>query len=161
MAPRAQPRPLNDIERRIIQCVDEFGWFGMSVHGEPGAPSFCYSIGFTKTLRVPEVIVFGLNTDLMHGVVSDIFDAVQQGHALDEGSRFAIFQGADCITRLVHPSNIVPDHFNSALWFHGDEVQPLRAAQICWTDKNGHFPWEERCAPGVRQAQPLLFLPKE
>src|SRR3954470_5936666 len=66
---------LNRIEQRIVDCVEEYGWFAMSV--SPAADSddpeewFTYTIGLPKSHGWPEIICFGLGGDVAHGLLSD------------------------------------------------------------------------------------------
>jgi Domain of unknown function (DUF4262) len=156
---------LNRIERDILDNIDKHGRFCMSVFDEEGgAPPFAYSIGFTKTLSCPEFIIFGLNQKTSHAILWNTFHAIQQGKTPTDGQRWEeLAQGFECIIRSVHPTNIVREYLNSAIWFWGDPKQrgkSLEAFQIVWPDASGLFPWEEGCNAGDRDCQAPLYLPK-
>ena len=151
-----------DYEQNIIRTVQEHGWFCTCVL-EDEDPGFAYTVGFTETLDAPEFIVFGLEPELMHAMLWSVFRQLKGGRQVRDGDRWAdLVEGHNCIVRAVHPSNIVRDYFNSAIWYHGDpEVKgPLQAVQIVWPGAvDGLIPWQSGCARIVRDSQPPLYLP--
>jgi len=154
----------NDYEREILRNVEEHGWFNSAVFDPKGQqPSFCYSVGFTKTFGSPEFIVFGLDIKLMHAMLWQVFRGLQSGKVAENDQRWSgLIEGHDCIARAVHPTNIVRDYFNSAMWFWGDagERGQLSAFQVVWPSVGGGlYPWDEGCPQIVRDSQPPLYLP--
>ena len=158
----------DEFERDILLTIEESGWFRMGVvprtgHPEDG-PQFAYSIGFTKTLGVPEVIVLGLNIDVMHQMLWGVFNAVKSGKALADGERWDTpLQGYVCETRSVHESHLVPEYFNSAMWYWDTVLkkqEPFEAYQLFWPGAQNHLlPWEAGASHSVIDAQPRLDLP--
>jgi hypothetical protein len=158
---------LSDFEVRVLNSIEKDGWFGLSVSAGTDTPSFTYSIGFTETLKCPEFIVFGLDFDLMHSMLWQVFEQVRDGRCIPaEGARWSgVLDGCDCVSRAVHPSQIKRDYFNSAMWYRrhrGGRDEDLRAYQLFWPGKTQLlFPWENGCDEFVRDCQPLLYLPSE
>lgn len=157
---------LTDYEQRIVDNIDEHGWFCVVVTDGDDAEAFAYSVGFEQTLGSPECIVFGLPPDLMHSMLWNVFRQIRDGARLSNGRRWSgLLEGFDCITRPVHPSQITREHFNSALWHWGDPAErgrELTAFQLFWPGAvDGLFPWESGSSDGVRERQPLLYLPRE
>ena len=155
---------MSDYERTIEDNVREHGWFCVAVVDPEGNdPAFAYSVGFNETLGTPEVIVFGLDHELMHAMLWTAFRQVREGRALHDGDRWGgLLDGFDCILKTVDPTNIVPEYFNSAIWYHGDPATHglLEASQIVWPDADtGRFPWDPGCPPLVRELQPALYPP--
>ncbi len=153
------PKAKTEYEQEILDAVDEHGWFCTAVFDPDGAaPDFAYTVGFTRTLDLPEFIMFGLPLKTLHGILWDVFRALKAGRAPEDGQRWSdLIEGYDCMLRRVHPTQVIREHFNSALWFRGD--QPLTAFQVVWPDRDGRFPWDPGCAQGVRDDQPALYLP--
>ena len=153
---------LNDYERDLIKSVKTHGWQCISVLGEENSPPFAYTVGFWETLCTPELIVFGLGSELMHEMLWTMYDELRKGRSLSDHARWPLLRGHDCISRRVHPSRVVPDHFNSALWcrrFKTGETA-VDAYQLFWPGaQDGLFPWEAGCDSYVRELQPLLYLP--
>ena len=104
-------------EREILQNIDEDGWHSTSVvdpHGNE--PTFSYSVGFTRTLACPEFIVIGLEPKLMHSMLSETFLQIRGGKPPEEGAHWTgLLDGFHCISRVVHPTNVIRDWFNSAI----------------------------------------------
>ena len=156
---------LSDYEKEIIEKVAEHGWFCVSVFGGQG-PEFSYTVGFWETLESPELIVFGQPLKLMHAMLWGAFRHIKSGKThIGDGQRWSgLIDGFDCISRPVHESQIVREHFNSAIWYHsytGGDGRPLAAFQIFWPGVTSRlFPWEKGCSDAVRELQPLLYLPR-
>ncbi|MGQ0589911.1 MAG: DUF4262 domain-containing protein [Sphingosinicella sp.] len=156
----------NDYELELMDAVREHGWFCLCVGADPEsqAPGFAYSIGFMETLGTPEFILFGLDFELMHAMLWEVFHQLQDGRKVHDGDRMSgVIGGFDCIIRDVHPSSIVPEFFNSALWYRRHRCgtdDGFRAMQIVWPGAvDGRFPWEPEADPFVQECQPPLYLP--
>jgi hypothetical protein len=159
-----EERPLDPYERDLLDNVEKFGWQCISVAADDGAPSFSYTIGFWESLCTPELVIFGLDFDLMHAMLWEMYRHLKAGAQLADGARWPILEGFDCISRQVHASNVQPDYLNSAIWYRhlktGDES--LEVFQLFWPSaEQGLFPWEEGCDPLVGACQPLLYLPAD
>ncbi len=155
-------RALKDYEQEIVDYVESDGCFVTGVFDPEGDESnFSYSVGFPKSLGQSEVIVFGLTHSLMQQMISAIWKACNDGARLSEGAKFSgILDGFDVVTRLVDVKRIVPEFFNSAMWFHRREfgTEMAEAYQIVWPGaKQGLFPWEPGCDPYVIECQPALY----
>jgi Domain of unknown function (DUF4262) len=65
---------LNEIEQRIVDCVEEYGWYALSI--APRADSddpeewFTYTIGLPKSHGWPELICFGLASERHAGTLA-------------------------------------------------------------------------------------------
>jgi hypothetical protein len=146
--------------------IDKQGWWSVAVEGDEEGPSFLYSVGFTKTLNAPEVIIFGQPFELMYHVAGTLFDQIRDGQPLEDGQRRSgLLGGHDCELRAVHPDNLVIDYLNSALWYwHSILARPdyPPVFQIVWPSaKTGLFPWDAGCAEEVGALQPPLYQPAE
>jgi Domain of unknown function (DUF4262) len=155
---------LADYERKLLSCIGEFGWQCTSVFDPDGEdPSFSYSVGFTSALGTPEFIIFGLNIELMHSMLSELFRQIKDGKSVVDGDSWSgILEGFNCIARAVHPTNVIRENANSAIWYWrhtGHEGMPP-LYQLFWPGKaDGFFPWDPDCSDYVRSLQPCLYLP--
>lgn len=155
----------NDYERKLLDNVDEHGWFCVHVFDPDGREEpFSYSVGFTKTLGAPEFIVFGLPRNLMHSMLWEVFRQIKAGKTPADNQRWSdLIEGFECVSRAVHSTNMTPDYLSSAIWFWKNpsarEGLPP-AFQIVWPGREtGHFPWDKDCPEDLRVAQPPLWLP--
>jgi hypothetical protein len=153
---------VSEYEAEIERNVSQHGWHCVAVGGEADSIDFAYSVGFTETLGAPELIVFGLDFELMHGMLWAAFRQIEAGKAVRDGERWSgLLASADCILKPVDPTNIERQYFNSAIWYHGDPERNglLQAFQIVWPGaEDGLFPWDADCDPLVRESQPPLYL---
>lgn len=155
-------RELNEYEINLIENVEKYGWFGNSVFDPDGKePMFTYSTGFTKTLGAPEFIVFGLNKDLMHNMLWEVFHQIKAGAIPQDGMRWSnLLEGFDCISKkAVHPG-LHKEYTCSANWFwrHQGHTDPLEVYQLVWPGaKQGLFPWEKGCDDFVISQQTQLW----
>ena len=159
-----QARPLTDYEQAILDNVEQFGCQVTSVFTPDGVgPGFSYSIGFKKTVQQPEVIIFGLSSELMHSMINNLLEQCRQGLILNDGvSIDGLLSGFQCIARKVHPNQIETEYFNSSMWYHkrafGSEL--VDAVQIVWPGAvDGKFPWEKGSSDYVQEMQPPLYQP--
>lgn len=133
--------------------------------GDPdGAePPFAYTIGLWQSHAAPELIVFGLDFDLMHNMLSELVRRIASGARIADGARWdGLLESTQCVTRRVHPSQVRREWFNSATWYHehAGSKSALDAFQVVWPGAYQKlFPWEDGCAAEVIAAQPPLWLP--
>lgn len=157
------PEARTEYEQEILDAIEEHGWFCTAVSDLAGATSdFAYTVGFTRTLNLPEFIIFALPAKTAHGILWDVFRALEAGKVPEDGLHWSgLIQGYDCVLRRVHPTQVIREHLNSAMWFWGDPAErggSLTAWQIVWPDGDGRFPWDAGCAQWVRDGQPALYL---
>jgi hypothetical protein len=150
---------LSRIEQRIVDCVDKYGWFGLSV--SPAADSddpdewFTYTIGLPKTHGWPEIICFGLGGDVAHRLLTDAI-AECEAKAVAPHTGLELTEVVNGYNALLIDGSTIPDrYFGSAIWYArraGTEVPPARL-QLLWPDEAGRFPDDPDCTPEVREMQ--------
>jgi hypothetical protein len=155
---------LDDFEQKIVDSVDKDGWFGLSVapRVDSGDPEewFTYTIGLPKSHGWPEIICFGLGSDVAYGVLADaIAECESKEIQPTAGLRLTdTLNGFDAL--LVDGSAIPDPYFGSAIWyarFAGTKVPPERL-QLLWPDKAGKFPNDDGCSPEIRRMQTPVEL---
>jgi len=151
-------------EREIIANVEAHGCHINWIFSEDeDVPAFAYSIGFTRTAGVPEVILFGLPQDTCYPVINNLLAQCVAGQTLDDWVRIdSLFNGYDCVVRSVDEGWLIQSYFASALWYFRTQMDSSlrRVAMLVWPDADHRFPWEEGCADWVRHDQPALYQPR-
>lgn len=150
---------LDRFEQKVVDCVEEYGWFGLSV--APRADSddpeewFTYTIGLPKSHGWPELICFGLPSDTAHGILTDAI-AECEARAIRPSAGLELTDTLrDCSALFVDASAIPDEYFGSATWYarHVGTPAPPERLQLLWPDKAGRFRDDPDCSAEVRQMQ--------
>ncbi|RYY26853.1 MAG: DUF4262 domain-containing protein [Sphingomonadales bacterium] len=153
---------LNSFEKTLVNNVRKHGCHINIVSPDEGddAPSFAYSVGFPETVGQPEVIVFGLPSDLKGAMINEALRMCRDGLQLADGAEIdGLLAGHAVIARDVADAFLVPEYFNSALWYARHKGrEPMRAVQLVWPDpEDGLFPWQTGFSELARGWQPELY----
>jgi len=122
-------------------------------------PAFAFSIGLFKTFGHPEVILFGLKIEAMHGIINAIGEEVRQGRRFSEGEvTSGIIEGFDVrFCKISHDH--YSEYFGTASWYYQSTEYP--ALQCVWPDRRGRFPWDDDFPESLRAIRPMLVRPPE
>jgi hypothetical protein len=144
----------DDVEKKLVSDIEEFGWHVIKIAEDDEGPAFAYSIGLFKTFGHPEIIVFGLDVDLMHRMINLIGEEVRHGRRFaDEEAASGVLEGYDVRFKYVARRHY-HEHVGYARWFYKGDDFPL--LQCLWPDKKGRFPTDSDFARALRPRQPLL-----
>ena len=134
--------------------IEKFGLQVIMVSSESYNPSFAHSVGLTETFNHPEIICFGLPSDLAHSIINDVVEIIKQTGAIKIEKEYDnIFKDSRAAFLKVDQRNI-GDYFGVALEYYQDKK--IEALQLIWTDRNDKFPWEENFEDEFIYKQPLL-----
>lgn len=149
------------MEEEIAEIVREYGWYAASVYDHD--PPFLYSIGLMQTYDHPELIVFGLEPNDAHGLISNLFEAIRAGQSFKESDTCVLRTGSEehrVGLRRVDPTQH-PHYLGFAMGycrFIGN-VGELEAMQVFWSDAGGKFPFDVGCDLDTFRLQPRLDIP--
>jgi hypothetical protein len=143
-----------DRERKLTSDVEQHGWHVILIPEGDEGPAFAYSIGLHRTFNHPEVVVFGLDLEMMHRVVNLVGEAVRRGRRFSDGDSASGFLEGYDVRFLAVARGHYREHFGYARWFYdGDDFPVL---QCLWPDRLGRFPSDPDSSEGLRSRQPLL-----
>jgi hypothetical protein len=150
---RELPIPEDDVERRVLNDVAVSGCHVIKVMEDASGPGFAYSVGLFHNFDHPEILIVGLDLDLMHGIINNLRDDIRSGARFESKRRVAgILEGFDCEFR-----DVAASHYRGllgcALWLYGGTDFP--ALQCVWPDMKGHFPWEADFNAKLKSRQPI------
>lgn len=98
-------KDLNRFERGILKNIQKHGWHANGIPGEGSSPAWTYSVGLFARYGQPELIVFGLEIETMHEMISRYADLLQAGKEYGDGVKIdGIIPGQPCVLREVHVS---------------------------------------------------------
>jgi hypothetical protein len=141
-------------ESKIVGDVNEYGWHVMKVLEDDEQPGFAYTVGLYRTFRHPEVLIAGLDLNLMHEILNVIGNEIRGGKRFEAGKEYAdILENDNCAFRKVS-ERFYDEYLGFAIWFNYGPDFP--ALQCVWTDNNGFYPWDQDCDPSLREEQPVL-----
>lgn len=142
-------------EQKLLDDVSKHGWHVMRVLDESERPGWAYSIGLYRNFGHPEILVFGLDPDLMHSIINSIGDDIRCGKGFEIGQNYPeLIEAYSCTFKAVHP--VWYDSFlGFATWFYSGNDFPV--LQCFWPDFDSNFPWETDFNEEFASDQPLLF----
>ncbi|MCA9513015.1 MAG: DUF4262 domain-containing protein, partial [Myxococcales bacterium] len=146
---------MDEIDLRVRRDVDTFGWHVAKIAGDDAAPPWAFSIGLEERFAHPEVVVFGMELDVLHRLVNHVGDEVRRGRVFVDGERAErVLAHHPPVFRSVRPC-WHEAFLGNAGWFY--RGRPFRALQCFWPDANGALPWEPGFDAAWQGRQPFLF----
>lgn len=150
---------LDETDLRVRADIERYGWHVALVppdEATPGAVGWAFTIGLEQTLGHPELVVFGLESALAHGLLNRAAASVRRGWRFAPGQRYdGLLEGYACAAREIDRRWHGVFLGNAQWHYRGDRFSAL---QLFWPDPAKRYPWEEGFAEAWRQDQPLLFL---
>lgn len=145
---------LDEQERRFVAAIRKHGWFCTNVFGDDEGPGFSYTTGFWLELGLPEIVVFGLKSEVAHDLLWNIYRRLKAGEPLSTtGPVDDILENVPVQFRFVAATHY-PDYLGWSRWFYG--TGDFLCLQLIWPDRAGVFPWQPGADPRFAGAQPDL-----
>lgn len=148
------------MEEDIAEVVQEHGWYAANIRDHQ--PPFLYTIGLMQTQNHPEFIMFGLEADKMHALVSQLVRDIRSGQSYIEPGVYTVEIGGH--EHRVGFHRVHPTQHELYLGFamgycrHIGRWGELDAMQAFWPDSSGKFPFDVGCALDVCQLQPRIDI---
>ncbi|MEZ5002148.1 MAG: DUF4262 domain-containing protein [Chitinophagales bacterium] len=134
--------------------IEKYGLSVVKIESSRYLPSFAYSIGLTETFNHPEIICFGLRTQLLHELINDVAEIIRFEGKLNPDKEYDnIFNNSRAKFLPIDKRNI-EDYFKVAIKYFG--TTDIKGLQLIWTDRNNKFPWENGFEEVFKFNQPLL-----
>jgi Domain of unknown function (DUF4262) len=148
---------LSEHDKSVLQKREEHGWFVNMIAKDSDRPGFAYSFGLFEEFQHPEIIIFGLDSAIMHRIINNAGNQIQKGIRYSDGDvTKELLEGYDCAFRRVNPLQY-RGTCAWAVWFYGNADFPV--LQLFWPDKGHRFPWDDKFTESLRQLQPDLREP--
>jgi Domain of unknown function (DUF4262) len=150
-------------EQKLVDDVAKFGWHVMKVSSaidEPEKLPFAYTVGLQTTFGWPELLCYGLETDILARLLNKAVDELRSGAGRPTAGLVLreVAEGFECRLGPVAKCHFA-EHLGWAIWFSRYTRQNpsnLQCLQLLWPDREGRFPDEPDCAEGVKELEPLL-----
>ena len=135
--------------------IEKYGCHLTLIEEDNYLPAFVYSIGLFKKFGHPEIICFGLKTDVAASIINHACDLIKNGETLTPNKLYRGFLEDFPIQFLQVDKEHYHDYVGYAGWFYNQTFDfPL--LQLVWPDKKSSFPWDEDFNPDWKFKQPLL-----
>lgn len=147
---------IKDQERIAIQdCIDENGCQIIDVSDNNYLPPFSYTIGLSQQFNHPEIISFGLSTEVLQSFLTIAKDRIEEGETFEPNKSYSGFLKKDIkVYFLPVDKEYIKDYLGYADWFYNGE--DFTVLQLIWPDKKGNFPWDKNFDKDLMFSQPLL-----
>jgi len=147
-------RDFDELLQKTKLNIEKYGLQFISINATDYLPSFTYSIGLLQSYQHPEVICFGLKTDLMHALINDVAEMIKHSGKIEVGKLYSnIFSKVDAQFVSVDSRN-TGDYFQFALKYY--QRHQIPAMQLIWPDDANRFPLETNFQESLIYKQPLL-----
>ena len=142
---------------KLRSDVQRFGWHCLSVHPCAGESEsqFTYTIGLSETFSHPEIMIFGLDSKVSHGILGDCVEMIRNGTAFRPNVEYSGVIGGDFkVMFKVVRKDCLPEYFGAAVRFYSG--QDFHGLVMFWPDKHGCFPWDEARSTAQREALDIV-----
>jgi hypothetical protein len=154
MVRRSTDIDLSAHDVKLLETLEQWGWYVIKVAAGDGEPAFAYSMGLYENFLHPEVILFGLDLDVMHQLINDAAKRIRQGYKYAEGHRYDdLLESYQCEFRKIDANHRI-GLVNYATWYY--RSSPFPVLQLVWRDPAGRFSWEEGFDERFRKRQPTF-----
>ena len=145
---------MDQSEQKVIDDVKKYGWHVLQIVKTEDSPAVAFSVGLCKTFKHPEIIIFGMDLDLMHQLINNMVLKIKEGEVYAVDKEYPeILEGYNC-KFLPVDKKWYSAFMGWALWFYkGDEFTTL---QCVWPDKENNWSWEKKFNKKWKGLQPLL-----
>lgn len=140
-------------DTELAADVAEHKWVVLKINA-PGSIEYGYSVGLTRSLGHPELVVTGLDDDTMQELINDVGEAIEKGATFKDGDVSSDFlEGYDVMFRAV-PAALRASHFAWADRFYGTD--DFSVLQVVYPDRERRWPWDAGVAADFVKGQPVL-----
>ena len=143
-------------EQKVIDDIAKFGWHCVNIMAEGNEVEYAFTIGLFHTYQHPELVIFGLSSEIAHQILSIAVQAIRDNAPLDLSAPTEILlEGYTCCFVEV-PASHYYDYVGFCRWFYEGNNFPLY--QIVWPSRAGQYPWHPKVSVEFKQAQPVIGL---
>jgi len=141
-------------EQKVIDDIAKFGWHCVNILPEGDLGPYSFTIGLQQTYGHPELIIFGLPSNVAHEVLTVAVGFIQIGNPIDLSlPTDLLLEGYPCVFVKV-PESQYHEQVGFCRWYYQGNAFGLH--QIVWPTRDGHFPWHPSVSEPFRANQPVL-----
>ena len=150
-----QTHATDNSERRVLDDISEYGWHCVGILPDEDSVAYSFTIGLYQSYGHPELIIFGLKSNVAHKVLANAVEALR-GKRLDLSQLSdELLEGSPCCFAEV-PKACYYEYAGFAHWYYQGNDFPLY--QIVWPSRSGYFPWHPKANEAFKLAQPVIAV---
>ena len=141
-------------EQKVLDDIAKYGWHCVNILAEGHEGPYSFTIGLFHAYQYPELLIYGLKSEVAHKVLSNAVEDLPQGRRLDlNAPTDELLVGySRCFVEV--PASKYFEHVGWARWYYRGNGFSLY--QIVWPSRDGYFPWHPKASQEFKQCQPVL-----
>lgn len=144
-----------ETKERIISNIQEYDCHLALIEGDGYSPAFVFTIGLYEKFKHPEIMIFGMNTDVMGQLLNGIKNQVKKGTQYLSNKEYENILAGYNVQFLEVKKDFYPDYLGYAGWYYNNTFD-FPVLQMIWPDKEHKWPWENGFNEHWKFNQPLL-----
>ena len=142
---------------KFLTIIQKHGWHVMHVRNRAGEiePEFSYSTGIYEKFGTPELIIFGLTSELRQSMINGYGNEIAENLRKFYSGEFydGFLEGFD-IYLTEGNFRLKKEYACWADWYY--ERQPFPLLQCIWPTTSGVWPWDSQASADVKAMQPIF-----
>ena len=136
----------NQSKQRIVEDIEKYSCHIALLEPDNYLPGFAYTIGLYEKFGHPEIICFGLPTNVMGSVLNTARDIVKQGGKITTTKQYPDFLNNYNVEFINVDKEFYANYFGYAGWYYNMTFN-FPVLQLVWPDKQNKFPWDKDFNP--------------
>jgi hypothetical protein len=147
-------KTVDETPNEIRRVIEEYGWWVGLIAADGEGPAFAYTIGLYEKFGHPEIIVFGLPHESMHGILNRCGNMIRDGKRFDiEEPVSGVLEDYEVRFRAVTSEESYANYLGYGCRHYGGHTFPV--FQLLWPDKEHRFPGDAGAADFLLERQRL------
>jgi len=142
-------------KERILNDIKEYDCHLALLESDGYSPAFVYTIGLYEKFQHPEIIIFGLKTDVMGHLLNELKNEIKKGGIYKPNQKYSGLLDGYEIQFLEVNEESYADYLGYAGWYYKNTFD-FPVLQMIWPDKQRKWPWESGFNKNWKFKQPLL-----
>lgn len=128
----------------ILKNVEEYGVsvMGTEIEIDGGMLPMTYSIGITKSIGKPEIVIFGVNSKHAQTFIN-MYSKFAEKNAIEIGKEYFDFAEGYPTMFTEVTKDQYKENLCQARFFNEEYGVELKAVQLVYPDVNRNWPWQE------------------
>lgn len=144
-----------EAKERIVNDIKEYDCHLALLESDGYLPAFVFTIGLFEKFQHPEIIIFGLKTNVMGHLLNGLRDEIRKGKSYNPNQTYSgLLEGYEIQFIEVKKENY-PDYLGYAGWYYKNSFD-FPVLQMIWPDKENKWPWDSDFNENWKFKQPLL-----